>query len=217
MPYERIAISSGHSMKCQGAVGILNEVDEARKVVEAVADELILRGVDVRTFHDNVSTSQDANLHAIVAFHNSCDRDLDVSVHFNAFETNSKPMGVEVLYVTQEDLADELSRDMAEALDLPDRGGKYRDDLYFLNNTDEPAILIEVCFVDSSVDADHYRRAFSVLCSVIADRLGGTATEEVPVNPTPVPPEPGVTPRVDIKVTGEVLIFVNGEQVGTKG
>ena len=106
---------------------------------------------------------------------------------------------------------------LSSKVDLPDRGGKYRDDLYFLNNTDEPAILIEVCFVDSSVDADHYRRAFSVLCSVIADRLGGTATEEVPVNPTPVPPEPGVTPRVDIKVTGEVLIFVNGEQVGTKG
>ena len=40
-------------------------------------------------------------------YHNKQARDLDISVHFNAYEQVSKPMGVEVLYVTQQSLASE--------------------------------------------------------------------------------------------------------------
>ena len=48
------------------------------------------------------------------------------------------------------------------------RGPKYRDNLYFLNNTDEPAILIEVCFVDSLEDSSLYREHFNQICLAIA-------------------------------------------------
>jgi N-acetylmuramoyl-L-alanine amidase len=155
-----IVISSGHGKYIRGASGYLDEVDEARKVVDRVAEYLRGMNVEVQTFHDNTSTSQDQNLHTIVNYHNSQERALDVSVHFNAYETTSKPMGVEVLYVTQEELASTLSEALAEAEGLPDRGGKYRSDLYFLNNTEEPSILIETCFVDSSADAAAYGQKF---------------------------------------------------------
>ena len=38
MPYQSIVISSGHGLHVRGASGILDEVDEARKVTEALAD-----------------------------------------------------------------------------------------------------------------------------------------------------------------------------------
>src|SRR6516162_6504586 len=131
----RIVISSGHGLHIRGAHGILDEVDEARRVVDRTADLLRNRDIGVDVFHDDVSTTQEQNLERIVDHHNALIRDLDISVHFNAFEATSSPMGTEVLYVTQDALANDLSADMASTLGLPDRGGKYRSDLYFLNNT----------------------------------------------------------------------------------
>ena len=40
MTYGRIVISSGHGKYVRGACGILDEVDEARRVVDRVAAEL---------------------------------------------------------------------------------------------------------------------------------------------------------------------------------
>src|SRR5262245_44007363 len=98
----KVVISSGHGLKVRGASGYIDEVDEARKVVEAVADALRSAGVDVVTYHDDVSTSQNENLNCIVDYHNSQQRELDCSVHFNAYSTTSKPMGCECLYLTQQ-------------------------------------------------------------------------------------------------------------------
>jgi N-acetylmuramoyl-L-alanine amidase len=162
-------ISSGHSKHVRGASGVLDEVNEARRVVEEVADILETRGVPVLVFHDDTSTTQSQNLNTIVAFHNKESRDLDVSVHFNAFEKTDKPMGTEVLYLTQDTLAAEMSAAIAEAGDFIDRGAKKRTDLAFLNNTEMPAILIEVCFVDSTADAANYNKHFSAICTAIAD------------------------------------------------
>src|SRR5580765_829868 len=87
----KVVISSGHGLYVRGACGILDEVDEARRVVNRVAEELQSRGADVMAFHDNSSKSQNENLSAIVNFHNAQERDLDVSVHFNAFEQREGP------------------------------------------------------------------------------------------------------------------------------
>lgn len=213
MAYQRVVISSGHGLHVRGASGILDEVDEARRVVEQVAKLLRARGVEVLIFHDDTSTSQNENLNTIVDYHNRQDRDLDISVHFNAYEQVSKPMGVEVLYVTQAALAGEVSAAIAEC-GLINRGGKKRTDLFFLNNTEEPAILIETCFVDSSADAELYNNEFMAICDAISDIIGGESDAETvpPVTPLPTP-----IPRIDIEVSGEVIIYVNGEQVGTQG
>lgn len=175
----KIVISSGHGKYVRGASGILDEVDEARQVVEAVAVELRRNGHEVTTFHDDTSHDQSTNLETIVDFHNEQDRDVDVSVHFNCYEQTSKPMGCEVLYVTQEDLAMRVSRTIATAGKFIDRGPKYRSDLYFLNNTEMPAILLEVCFVDSASDAELYKANFDTICKALGD---------VPLHSDPEPP-----------------------------
>jgi N-acetylmuramoyl-L-alanine amidase len=183
----QIVISSGHGKHVRGASGYLDEVNEARKVVEQLANYLFAMGIGVVTFHDDTSTSQSQNLDTIVNYHNMQTRNLDVSVHFNAYQTTSKPMGTEVLYLTQQDLAAEVSKAIATAGRLPNRGAKKRSDLAFLNGTDEPAILIEVCFVDSSADANLYRTHFKAICKAIADVARPTDPETQVHNPAPIP------------------------------
>ena len=187
----QIAMSSGHGKYVAGASGYIEEHPEAVKVVNKVAEFLRAAGVGIETYEDTVSKTQNENLSRLCDWHNSRERDLDVSVHFNCNVTTSKPVGTECLYVTQEDLAGDVATAIARASGLIDRGPKYRDGLYFLNNTEEPAILIEVCFVDSKADVDIYRAKFDALCGAIADAIGGEAV---------APPLPG----------DEALLHVNG-------
>ena len=140
------------------------------------------RDVDVTTFHDDVSHWQNENLNRIVDFHNSKQRELDISVHFNAYEQVSKPMGTEVLYVTQLALAGQVSSAIA-SVGFINSGPKKRTDLFFLNNTTKPAILIETCFVDSEADAGIYKSHFAAICDEICDVLAGDD-----VNAQPPPP-----------------------------
>jgi N-acetylmuramoyl-L-alanine amidase len=180
MSYDRIVISSGHGKYVRGASGkpippCLDEVDEARRVTEKVAEELRDRGIQVKTFHDDVSKTQNENLNRIVDFHNAQVRDLDVSVHFNAFDT--KAHGVEVCYLTQSKLATQVSAAIAE-VGFTDRGAKHRTDLYVLNHTSAPAILIETCFCDNVGDSETYTKYFDLICENIANVLGGAEVEE---------------------------------------
>jgi hypothetical protein len=132
-----------------------------------------------------VSTTQNENLNRIVDFHNAQVRDLDVSIHFNAYQQTTKPMGTECLYLTQSSLAADVASAIADAGHFLDRGPKKRTDLFFLNKTDMPSILIETCFVDSKPDADLYRKHFDAICAAIADAVSGEETEF----PPPIPPE----------------------------
>jgi N-acetylmuramoyl-L-alanine amidase-like protein len=172
MRYNRIVISSGHSNHVRGASDELDEVTEARRVVHQLAVNLRAKGVEVKTFHDNVSTTQSLNLKTIVNYHNNQERDLDVSIHFNAYVETTKPMGTECLYTSQKELASQISSAIA-LCGFINRGAKKRTDLYFLNNTEMPAILIETCFVDSTADAEIYKREFDAICESITDVLCG--------------------------------------------
>lgn len=178
MAIKSIVISSGHGKFVRGASDILDEVEEARMVVETTASYLRKAGITVTTFHDDVSTTQSENLDRIVKFHNSKSRDIDCSVHLNAYQHTSKPMGVECLYKTQEALAKTVASKIAVAGDFIDRGPKYRSDLKFLNATTKPAVLVETCFVDSEQDAVLYRESFDDICLALAEAIAGKAIDE---------------------------------------
>ena len=201
-----IAISSGHGKYIRGASGYLDEVDEARRVVDRVAAMLQSAGVNVKTFHDNTSHDQSTNLNAIVNWHNKQSRELDVSVHFNAYQTTSKPMGCECLYKTQEALASTVAKKLAAATGLPNRGAKYRSDLKFLNSTSKPAVLVETVFVDSGADEDGYNDNFEEVCKGIAEALSGKAIGDVeppPPEEIELPPGEELPPTTDRPVIGE--------------
>jgi N-acetylmuramoyl-L-alanine amidase len=164
----KIAISSGHGKYVRGASGLIDEVDEARKVVSEVRQALLLLGHECVEFHDDTSTTQQENLNAIVNWHNKQTREIDISVHFNAYVPTDGGRGVEVLYVTQEAVAARVSAAIASVSGLINRGAHKRSDLYFLNGTTEPAILIEVCFVDATTDVEQYQTYFNEICQSIA-------------------------------------------------
>lgn len=189
---KNVCISSGHGKYIRGASGYLDEVDCARAVVDKTAEYLRSAGVTVTTFHDNTSHDQNTNLNTIVNFHNKQSRELDVSVHFNANATTSNPMGTECWYVSQADLASKTSKAVAIAGDFKDRGKKHSSQLFFLNNTNKPAILMEICFVDSSADANLYNASFDDICLAFAESLAGKAIDEGPRPPRPDPEPPGL-------------------------
>ena len=194
----RVCISAGHSSKCRGAAGPapwgLDEVDEARKVVTAVAKALRTVNVGVETYFDDVSDDQDENLKRICDWHNSRTRDWDFSVHFNSADFNgsnqtSNPVGSEMYYQSQTgfEMADELVDAVCEASGLKNRGPK-EGNLYFLSHTEEPAVLLEICFVNSKADVDIYHKSFDLICNAIAGAIAGEEIDSGGDKPEPEPP-----------------------------
>jgi hypothetical protein len=206
-------MSSGHGLHIRGARGNpvppqLDEVDEARKVVEKVAEYLRSAGVEVQTFHDNTSHDQNTNLNTIVNYHNSHmqPHDLDTSVHFNAYDGSAH--GVECLYVTQQSLAKKVA-DAVAAVGFTNRGPKKRTDLFFLNNTEEPAILVEVCFCDNTGDSNTYRAKFNDVCKAIAQAISGQAIGTPPDERPPI--EPPVRPPTEPPSSGSKPVLGKGD------
>lgn len=70
-------------------------------------------------------------------------------------------------------LAAKVSKAIADASGLKNRGAKLRTDLGFLNGTVKPTILIEVCFVISRADARIYQAKFDAICKAIAEAISG--------------------------------------------
>lgn len=195
MGYNQVNISSGHSINCQGAADIINEVTEARKVVDRVYEIIKASGKQCYKYHDT-SSSSTQNLVNIVNWHNGFNDGVDVSIHFNAYAHVDKPMGTEVCYYSNSSLATAVSKEIATAGGFIDRGAKQRTGLYFLKHTNKPAILIEVCFVDSVADVNLYRANFERICQAIAKTLIGNIVVPTPTAPAPTPkPAPTPTPK----------------------
>ncbi|MBK3493850.1 N-acetylmuramoyl-L-alanine amidase [Viridibacillus sp. YIM B01967] len=122
-------------------------------------------------FHDDSSTTQNQNLTTIGKYHNCKELSLDISVHFNAACKTNDPRGVVCLYYDAKALSAKVSSKIASISGLKDRGPKERKDLYFLNSTCKPAILIEVCFVGNVAVAEIYNDKFEEIYQGIAEVL----------------------------------------------
>ena len=120
----KCTISSGHGKYVSGASSIIDEVTEARKVVNRVVEILKEMKEEVNIYHDNTSKTKKDNVNNIVKYHNSTNRDKDISIHFNANVKTDNPVGVEVLYYTNsnKELASKLSRAISNISGLKDRG-----------------------------------------------------------------------------------------------
>jgi N-acetylmuramoyl-L-alanine amidase len=227
-----ICLSAGHSAKCPGAADILDEFAENRRMVAMIAARLTHQrpGCKCYSFVDMTSRDQNTNLNTIVDWHNSIARDLDVSIHFNCSNQHTTdPRGTEVLYVTQNDLAGRLSAAIAGSSGLINRGPKLRNDLFFLNNTEMPAVLIEVCFVDSEADCDLYAEHFDSICEAIAGILSNVQSNATAallditgkVSSFGGPLDTGVAPDEGLAFIDEIsdqpALFLPAQPVGTTG
>lgn len=157
----KINVHAGHNpdgKTASGAVGIIKESTQARAVVKELITILKAAGHTVYDCTCNDGSSQSDVLSKIVKKCNAHNVDIDVSVHLNSGAAdkkgNGKTTGTEVLIAPGSKAKTTAERTVGEiaALGFKNRGVKTRTDLYVLNHTKAPAMLIECCFVDDKDD-----------------------------------------------------------------
>lgn len=151
----RYSLHGGHTEFVQGAnFNGRKEHIMDRLVKDAVAAKLRALGHTVYDDTDEVGRTQAQNLNNIVRNCNSHDVDLVVSFHLNAY--NGTANGVEVCYFDQQALAAKVSAQLSKDIGWSNRGAKERrygkDRLHVLAETNAPAILIELGFIDNEAD-----------------------------------------------------------------
>ena len=148
-------IHAGHNFKVPGAGGCFSETSEDRKVKDLVISKLRNLGHTVYDCTDEDGTTSGANLANIVNKCNAHKVDLDVSIHFNAF--NGSAHGTEVFqYDSKTNSYASGVVNAIASLGFTNRGVKNGSHLYVIRNTISPAILIECCFCDCRTDANIY-------------------------------------------------------------
>ncbi|MCU4969244.1 N-acetylmuramoyl-L-alanine amidase [Bacillus toyonensis] len=179
----KYSLHGGHTEFVQGANwGNRKEHIMDRQVKDAVASKLRSLGHTVYDDTDEAGRTQAQNLNNIVRNCNSHNVDLVISFHLNAY--NGSANGVEVCYYDQQALAAKVSAQLSKDIGWSNRGAKQRTDLYVLNSTKAPAILIELGFIDNESDMakwDVDKIANSIVYALTGQTVGGSQ----PTAPTP--------------------------------
>lgn len=169
-----ITISGGHYGKGTGAHDLIDEGEENIRVAKEITAILCASGITANYIEDNVSKSAKQNIPWLITQHNKTNREIDVSIHFNSsVGTHNRGIGTETLVYSDKNkaVAQKITDSIANASGLKNRGVKIRNDLGLLKGTNRPCYLIEVCFVNDSVDVALYRREFDNICLAIANEL----------------------------------------------
>ncbi|WP_196001922.1 N-acetylmuramoyl-L-alanine amidase [Clostridium sp. 1001271B_151109_B4] len=155
-----LVIDIGHNVPYDvGAVGICNENNLNRLVGNKLISKLRERGIKVVNCTPSTAKSLNDSLYQRVNTANNSGATLFVSIHHNACLGG---YGSEVLCI-KGNYQGGLSTKVGEAilkelatLGLKNRGVKDRRNLYVINNTSMPALIVECAFVDSSSDMANY-------------------------------------------------------------
>ena len=200
MEIKKIAVRGGHTELCTGAVALLNELTEDRKVTVAVIKhlrELGREALDV-TPPVNYTSSSGTDLAYGVNKANEWGADLFVSIHFNkAYDSYNGALGSEVCVYSTYDIAQRVVNALG-ALGFKNRGQKIRKELYELRNTSMKAMIVETCFVEATEDVELYKKlGADAIGKAIAEAIvNGKATE----NTAPVQKEEVSKP---VQTTGD--------------
>ena len=177
----KINVHAGHNadgkVAC-GAVGLIKESTEARKVKNEVIKQLKALGHTVYDCTVDDAKNVSANLSEIVSKCNAHEADLDVSIHFNSGRNDKKGdgdnAGVEVWLYNASSKAKSYATNVCKAvaaLGFDNRGVKYSTGLYVLKHTKAPAMLIECCFVDDADDIKLYN--YKTMAAAIVKGITG--------------------------------------------
>ncbi len=178
-------IHGGHSLKCRGASGLLDEVNEDRAVKNKVIALLRNEGHTVYDCTDDNGKDQNSNLKAIVSKCNDHKVDLDVSIHLNAGGGTGTEVYIYSDNSKSKDEAERIAKNISNTLGIRNRGVKVSKNLYVLRKTNSPALLIECCFVDNATDKAHWN-ADKCAKAIVEGILNKSVNEHVET-PTPKP------------------------------
>lgn len=173
----KIAVRGGHNYLAIGATGLINEVEEDRKVKDSVIKYLRLLGHEVLDVTPG-NMDSDSDLVYGVSKANNWGADLFISIHFNkAYDYYTGAIGTEAWIFSKSDrYNDEVYAqrivDNIGALGLKNRGVKTSNDLYELKSTTMPAVIVETCFVEATEDVALYKK-------IGPDKIGQVVAEGI--------------------------------------
>lgn len=154
----KIGIDMGHSLSGagSGAVGVISETTYNRLVGKRLIQMLQEKGHTVINCTVDSATSTNNQLTGIVNKANAQPLDLFVSIHLNS----GGGKGTETYVYTSassstKTIAKRINDKIVSSCDFTDRGVKQAT-FYVLRATNSPAILVEVCFCDSKLDAEKW-------------------------------------------------------------
>lgn len=185
----KFTIHAGHNpddKKYCGAVGLLKESTENRKVKDEVMRLLKLKGHTVYDCTvDNGTSVSDIVNKQVKNMNSYSNVDLHISIHFNSGANdktgNGKSTGTEVLVYNTSGTKNEFAKRICakiEKLGYKNRGVKVRTDLGVLKNSVGQALLVECCFVDDKDDVSLYDYK-SMAKAIVEGILNETIVENV--------------------------------------
>lgn len=200
----KIGLRGGHSPNCKGAMGILDEQAEVRKIYYELTPMLQAAGHTVINCNsDEYNSPADLSRGTNTANANGCD--IFISIHMNKFDGSGK--GTECwLYnasnVMMNTIADKICQNFA-AKGFRNRGIKYNTGFHDLNATRMPAMIVETLFCDNSYDVGLYNALGAKgIAELIAAAIAGQTVSGGAV--TPVQP---TTPLASVSGGGPTINF----------
>lgn len=151
-----VGIDMGHSLQGPGtgASDILSEVVENRKIGTELIRMLEEKNNIVINCTVDSAASENEQLKGIVDKANAQHLDYFISLHLNSGGGNgTETYTLPGASATTQAKATAINNAVAASCNFSNRGVKEAN-FYVLRNTTAPAILVEVCFVDSQKDAD---------------------------------------------------------------
>ena len=165
----KVCIDAGHGGKDAGAVnGSRYEKTDTLKIAKRLGKVLKANGIDVcytrtKDIYDSPSDKAKKG--------NASKADYFISIHRNA-ATSSIANGTEVLICNTKnkkyEIAKAICKQFNERNGFTDRGVKMRNDVAVLNQTNMPAILVEVGFISCKQDNELLDANFASVVNSIA-------------------------------------------------
>jgi N-acetylmuramoyl-L-alanine amidase len=155
----KVFLNPGHAPGIDsGAVNSnlgLQECDIALNVGTLVKGYLEAIGCTVEILQSDNLNGESSEYPCVCETANSCKADIFVSLHCNAANQSAQGTEVEVYRHgdASEILAGAIQAQIVGSLGTIDRGIKDRPNLSVLRNTDMPAVLVEMAFIDQDDDA----------------------------------------------------------------
>ena len=175
----KIAVRGGHCPKVRGASAIIDELTEDRKVKDSVIKYLKQLNHVVLDVTPPDYTSSNIDLYYGVNKANNWGADLFISIHFNkAYDIYNGDLGSEVCVYSPFDIAQRVVNGLS-SLGFKNRGQKVRTNLYELKHSKMKAMIIEVCFVESTGDVKLYKQlGHDLIGKTIAESIANKKIEK---------------------------------------
>ena len=180
----KIVLDAGHGGEDSGAIAMgRQEKDDNLRLTLAVGEILKENGIDV-VYTRTTDVYQTPFQKAQIA--NEAMADYFISFHRNSSPVPNQYNGVETLLYDKSGIKLEMAENINNALEqvgFQNLGVKARPGLVVLRRTKMPALLVEVGFINSTIDNQLFDEKFQEIAQAIAYAILGTLDQETVEEP----------------------------------